>query len=118
MHTYTLTVEPGIENYLGVQVHKSADSKTYELKQPFLIERILKTIDMDSKHNERDTPAQKPLLHKDSDGALRKRDWHYRSVIGMLNYLQGSTCPDISMATHQCDRFLIDPKLSHERGIT
>ena len=35
----------------------------------------------------------------------------------MLGYLQGSTRPDISMATHQCARYNNDPKLSHERAI-
>ena len=35
----------------------------------------------------------------------------------MLNYLQGSTRPDISMAVHQCARFSTDPRLSHERAV-
>ena len=35
----------------------------------------------------------------------------------MLGYLQGTTRPDISMATHQCARFNNNPKLSHERAV-
>ena len=35
----------------------------------------------------------------------------------MLNYLAGSTRPDISMAVHQVARFCNDPKLSHEKAI-
>ena len=35
----------------------------------------------------------------------------------MLGYLQGTTQPDISMATHQCARFYNDPKLSHDRAV-
>ena len=35
----------------------------------------------------------------------------------MFGYLQGTTCPDISMATHQCARFNADPRLSHERAV-
>ena len=35
----------------------------------------------------------------------------------MLNYLQGSTRPDISMAVHQCARFCNDPRLAHERAV-
>ena len=35
----------------------------------------------------------------------------------MLNYLQGSTRPDISMAVHQCARFCIEPKITHERAV-
>ena len=59
----------------------------------------------------------KPLLHKDLNGLPRKYDWKYRSIVGMYGYLQNSTRPDISMATHQCARFNNDPKLSHERAI-
>ena len=93
-----------------------------ELKQPFLIERILKLICLEgekfgSKPNSRKTPATKPLLHKDLDGPKRKYSWNYRQAVGMLTYLQKTTRPAISMAVHQCARFSINPKLSHERAI-
>ena len=35
----------------------------------------------------------------------------------MLGYLQAITRPDISMASHQCARFVANPKLSHERAV-
>ena len=38
-------------------------------------------------------------------------------IIGMLGYFQGTTCPDITMETHQCARFNNDPHLSHERAV-
>ena len=47
----------------------------------------------------------------------RKHAWNYRQVVGMLNYLSGTTRPDITMAVHQAARFCIDPRLSHERAI-
>jgi hypothetical protein len=34
----------------------------------------------------------------------------------MSGYLQGSTRPEISMASHQCARFVSEPKRSHERA--
>ena len=72
---------------------------------------------MDDSVNPKPTPAVSPLLHKDLDGLERKNNWKYRQVIGMLGYLQGSTRPDISMAVHQCARFSVDPRLSHERAV-
>jgi hypothetical protein len=36
----------------------------------------------------------------------------------MLTYLQGSTCPEISMAIHQLAHFFQDPRLSHEQATT
>ena len=35
----------------------------------------------------------------------------------MLGYFQGTTRPDIAMATHQCERFNNYPHLSHERAV-
>jgi hypothetical protein len=40
-------------------------------------------------------------------------DFQHRSVLGKGNYLEKFTRPDITMATHQCVRFLSDPKQSH-----
>ena len=39
--------------------------------------------------------------------------FHYRSIIGKLNYLEIAARPDISFATHQCARYVSDPKKSH-----
>jgi hypothetical protein len=35
-----------------------------------------------------------------------------------LTYLQGNTCPEISIATHLLACFCLDPKLSHEHQAT
>ena len=67
--------------------------------------------------NSRPTPVVGPLLSRDEDGPDRKSDWNYRTLTGMLGYLQMTTRPDISMATHQCARFNTNPKLCHERAI-
>ena len=67
--------------------------------------------------NSKDNPVVKPLLHKDSEGLNRKYDWNYRTAVGILTYLQGSTRPDISMAVHQCARFCNFPRMLHERAM-
>ena len=66
---YTLQDEGSLTKYLGVDMQINNDG-TMELKQPFLIERILKLIcsegeNFESKTNIRPIPAVKPLLHKD-----------------------------------------------------
>ena len=35
----------------------------------------------------------------------------------MLGYLQGKTCPDIEMSTHQCARLNNHPHISHEQAV-
>ena len=113
---FDLTDEGDVNRFLGVEVTKLKKG-SFELSQPFLIERLLNVVSMDDSVNPKPTPAVSPLLHKDLDGLERKNNWKYRQVIGMLGYLQGSTRPDISMAVHQCARFSVDPRLSHERAV-
>ena len=115
---FILTDEGSLDKYLGVDVKTKKDG-SLELAQPFLIERILTLLGMkdESVHNTKPTPAVEPLLNKDIMGENRKNNWSYRTAIGMLTYLQGTTRPDISMAVHQCARFSVSPKLSNERAI-
>lgn len=113
---YDFTVEEDFKNYLGVEVTKNNDG-TIELSQRHLINRIISAIGYVKETNFKDTPTSKPLLNKDLNGIQRKYDWHYRSLIGMLTYLQKTSRPDLAMATHQCARFTIDPKLSHEKAV-
>ena len=73
------------------------------MTQPFLIDRVPEAAGIDQRMaNSRLTPDVGPLLSRDEDGPERKHDWKYQTLTGMLGYLQGTTRPDISMATHQC----------------
>ena len=83
------------------------------MTQPALIEKICKTVPL-TDQRQHDTPADK-ILYK--GGEPRKMDSHYRSAIGQLNYLTGSTRPEIMMTTHQCARFSTDLRLSHEQAV-
>ena len=105
-----------MSKYLAVDITKHIDG-SIEFTQPHLLDRFLKLIDQDKNINIKPTPAIKPLLHKDLEGLKRKHSWNYRQAIGILTYIQGTTRPDISMATHQAASFSIDPKLSHERTV-
>ena len=115
---FELTDEGSIDKYLGVDITKLSDG-SYELKQPYLIKRIIDELKLSiTKTQKRPMPVATPLLHKDLAGLERVKLWNYRSVIGMLTYLQGISRPDISMAVYQCARFSSNPKLSHERAVT
>ena len=118
---FDLTDEGDIDKFLGIEIEQ-LDDKRFEMKQPFLIERICHTLGLidnewEATTNIKKSPVGKPILNKDLDGKPRKLKWKYRTAVGMISYLQGNTRPDISMATHQTARFCIDPKLSHEQAI-
>ena len=90
------------------------------MSQPFLIDRVIQDFNFDPKTTKsatNNTPARYPLLNKDENGPARKASWKYQGIIGMLGYLQGTTRPDIVIATHQCARFNNYPHLSHERAV-
>ena len=55
------------------------------------------------------TPVTHPLLHKDINDKPRRYAWNYHVVNGMLNFLTGSTRPDINMGVHQTSRFNNNP---------
>ena len=115
---FIFTDEGKLDKYLGVEIQKHQEGNGFTLTQPFLIERILQAASIDTRMTKsRPTPVVGPLLSRDTDGPSRKHEWKYRTLTGMLIYLQQTSRPEISMATHQCARFNNDPKLCHERAI-
>ena len=116
VENFQLTDEGNIKDYLGVELVRHS-KESYELHQPYLIQRILDVLDITSEHKTKPTPSVKPLLHRDLKGLERKHKWNYRQAVGMLGYLQGSSRPDIAMSVHQCARFNNNPMMSHERAI-
>eukprot|EP00804_Cyclotella_cryptica_P006343 CCRYP_010172-RB/>CCRYP_010172-RB protein AED:0.32 eAED:0.32 QI:0/-1/0/1/-1/0/1/0/373 len=114
---FAFTDEGSMDKYLGVDIQKLGDGN-FVLCQPFLIQRILEALGIEpSMTNKQSVPVVGPLLSRYTDGPARKHTWSYRSVIGMLGYLQGSTRPDISMAVHQRARFNAYPMLCHEKAV-
>ena len=118
---FKLTDEGDVNKFLGVEITK-LDDHSFELSQPFLIDRIVTFLglcknEFETDANSSSTPVAKGLLHRDLAGKPRKYSWKYRTAVGMLSYLQNSTRPEISMATHQTARFSNSPMLSHEKSI-
>ncbi len=93
---FIFTDEGKLNKYLGVDIRRDSEEKGFTLMQPFLIERILQAADIDLRMtNSRSTPVVGPLLSKDIDGLERKHDWEYRTLTGMLGYLQQTSRPEI-----------------------
>jgi hypothetical protein len=114
---FVLQDKGSINKYLGVII-KQIDANTFELTQPFLIERITAFLGIKKgKIKEKLTPVGTPHFNKDLQGVPRKYDWEYHGAIGMLTYLTGSVRPDIAMATHQCARFSVSPMRLHELAV-
>ena len=79
---------------------------------------IIKDLHLQSGSNLKKTPAvTTKLLHKDASGPEMSPDFHYRSIIGKLNFLEKSTRLDISISVHQCARFSECPKQIHAEAV-
>jgi hypothetical protein len=114
---YILQDEGSIDTYLDVKI-KQLDDSSFELTQPFLIERVTMFLGIDyGRTHEKLAPVGKPLLNKDLNGIPRKYNWECCKAVGMLTYLTGSVCPDIAMAVHQCACFSVNPMQSHEQTV-
>jgi hypothetical protein len=112
-----ITVEGDVQDFLGVHITRMADGKI-NFTQPHLIDKILKELGLDGedvKHT--DTPARSSvLISRHTDSEAFDCSFNYRSLIGMLGYLE-TTRSDISYTVHQCARFSQSPKKEHGKAI-
>ena len=90
-----ITVEGDIADFLGVKIDRKEDG-TFHPR-----DSIIKDLNLESA-KVKDTPAMSSkILSSHLDLPAFDNNFHYRSVIGKLNYLEKSTRPDISYAVHQ-----------------
>jgi hypothetical protein len=118
---FILTDEGDINKFLGIEIVQH-DPNTFELVQPFLINRILHFLglchnEFKTDANSCSTPVAHGLLHRDLAGKPQKLQWKYQTAVGMMLYLQNSMRPNISMAVHQTAHFSNQPMLSHKKAI-
>ena len=106
-----------VSDFLGIEVTHLKDGST-KLTQPHLIDTILKDLHLQENTKEKSTPAlSSQILHPDVDGEDMGEDFHYRSVIGKLKFLEKSTRIYISYSVHQCTQFSENPKKSHASAV-
>jgi hypothetical protein len=114
---FNLTDEGDLCDYLGVKVEQLKNG-CIKLSQPHLIQQIIADLGFNERTGTKPTPAASTIkLSRDLHGKPYREEWHYRSVIGKLNFVEKSTRPDIAYAVHQCARFSNDPKESHANAV-
>ena len=112
-----ITLEGDLAGFLGVKIERKGTNEI-TFTQPHLIDDILNDLGLKHPKDGKETPAASSwILIGNDDGVDHDKSFHYRSVIGKLNYLEKATRPDISFATHQCARFAASPKKSHTRAV-
>ncbi len=93
---FDLVDQCSIDKYLGLLMIRDIDADTFEMRQPFLICRILDFLSLVvNKTKGRDIPVGKPLINCDLDGVPRKHTWLYHGGVRMLSYLTNSVRPEM-----------------------
>ena len=86
-------------HFLGVRIDTDANSKI-TMSQLALIDMIIKSLGLDNKSTQHQTPVVSPPLHKHEDKEKVNGIWSYISLIGMLTYLYRNTRSAIKYAVH------------------
>ena len=112
-----ITVEGDIKDFLGVNNEQKSDGTTFS--QPHLIDKVLKALHLDDVNTTTKDMlgASSKLLSRHTKSKAFDNSFHYRSAIGMLNYLDAGSRSYIAYATHQCAWFGADPKVEHGKAV-
>jgi hypothetical protein len=112
-----ITSSDNVDDFLGVNISYMDDGKI-NFTQPKLIQSILDDLGLVEDSVSKNIPALSiTILHEYQDSIPFNETWHYRSIIGKLNYLEKSTRPDLAYAVHQCARFASCPKYEHGKAV-
>ena len=113
-----ITEEGTIDDFVGIHIERTPQG-TFILSQETLIKSILKDLHLDQDTTTtKTTPAKSSVILQESkDSPIHDNHFHYRSVIGKLNFLEKATRPDITYAAHQCARFSSDPRMVHNQAV-
>ena len=104
-------------DYLGINFSHEKDN-TISMRQPHLIQQIINAVRIKPNAHLPPTPAVSSyILKRDENAPPFASAWNFRSIIGMLNYLEKGTRPDIGYATHQCAKFTEDPRAPHAKAV-
>ena len=105
--------EDSFAGYLGVHNDCREDSIIH-LTQKGLAQHIVEAMHLNDKiDNLLDTPYTK-FLPLNEFGCPAHGEFSCLPIVGQLNYLQGHSQSDSTLATSQCARYVHNPKRSHE----
>ena len=107
-----LEKEDDVAEFLGVSISKLDDGNIL-MTQSGLAIKVVEALKIE-KLPRKFTPAERTPLVKDEGGDPPELRYNYASVVGMLQYLQGHSRPDITFAVSQVARYTHNPKKLHE----
>lgn len=115
--SFNITEEIGLSDYVGVNIDHKSDG-TIHMTQPQLINSIIKELNFQNDTKIATSPAlTTKILDAGKKNEPHNAEWHYRRIIGKLNFLEKSCRPDIACAVHQAARFSSNPRQNHTEAV-
>ncbi|KAL7460116.1 hypothetical protein ACHAXS_000583, partial [Conticribra weissflogii] len=112
-----LEQEDDAARFLGVHIQHNPNTRFLNISQKGLIKQVLETLGLDvGTANGKFTAVKAKPLAKHMHGESASDDFSYSSVIRMLLYLAGHTCPDITYV-NCAERYMFCPKLVHKQAL-
>jgi hypothetical protein len=113
-----LEQETDAAGFLGIWMERDPDTGLLEIKQEGHTLCIIEALGLDiGTVTPKWAPADSAPLVKGAEGAPATGAFSYSSVVGMLLYLSGHTCPDIAYAVNCAAWYMFCPKKSHEETL-
>jgi hypothetical protein len=98
-----------VNDYLGIHFESLSGGKV-KLSQHHLIDAILRDVKLTPQDYTRRTPGRQTVLGRDLKGVEFDGRFHYRAVVGKLNFLEKGSRPGIAYSVQQCARFSESPR--------
>ena len=88
------------------------------MRQGGLIDKVISQMRLDDGASKvKWTPAKAKPLVKDEDVLDTSGQFSYSSVVGMMLYLAGHTCPDITYVVKCCAPYIFCSRIYHELAL-
>lgn len=111
---YDFSRDGTFSSYLGINIENRPDG-TFKLSQSGLKKSIVEVMGLQDA-NPVQTPIAEPLFkHKDSPPF--DDSFHYRSALGMMQYVGNNTHPECAYAINACARYSLDPRQAHGNAL-
>lgn len=105
------------DNYIGMQITRNRENHTIRISQTTYIQKVLQRFGMiDAKPMITPSEPSFKLTKREETGkeeVTQEPRFPYREAIGCLNYIAGTTRPDISYAVNRAARYCNDPGQAH-----
>jgi hypothetical protein len=89
--------------FIGVTLKQDPEIGLIKMKQTGLIKQVIKALGLDDGYAKgKYTPSESKPLVKDINGNSPSGAFSYSSIVGMLLYLSGHTCLNITFAVNCC----------------